>query len=246
VTTTFVIAAAGSGSRFARAGFSDPKPAIVFQGKTLLWWSLVGVVTSLRSANIRVVLREESLPASLLLSTFALLELPPPEIVRLGGPTGGQADTVLTALDKKDDASPLVIWNVDTHLVPGSLGPLPQGNWLHLFPSQSPSMSFARVVDGRITKVAEKQVISSWASSGLYGFEDCRTFRHACQSLYETERPRQPEESYVAPLYQVLLDEGRPVLPVFAQAGQVVPLGTPEDLQAAARIGLPQASSNEA
>lgn len=227
--TLFVITAAGDGTRFQRAGYADVKPAIVWRGKSLLWWSLVGVQDLLRETTVCVVSRREHSIQPLIDKTFRDLALSVPRHEVLTERTKGQADTVALTLAEADPDAPLIIWNVDTFIRPGSTLPS-SGNWLHLFPSASPSMSYARVSGRLVEEVREKVVISPWASSGLYGFASCRRFMDALGATYPAGHVG---ESYVAPLYNWVLSQEDEVRPVFAGKADVVPLGTPEDLASA-------------
>lgn len=224
-----VIAAAGLGSRFRNAGYSQPKPCIEFQGRPLLEWSLVGLEFA-HDMEIRVVVQRRDRLADFTRESCAAVGLPEPAMIELDSPTDGQASTVLRALEESDRHRPLIIWNVDTHLRPGSLSTVPEGNWLHLFPSDSPSMSYAQVDQGRVVRVAEKVVISGWASSGLYGFASCAQFRDVSTRTATADPGPASHERFVAPLYQFLIEDGESVFPVFGSTADVVPLGTPEDL----------------
>lgn len=232
-----VIAAAGAGSRFTAAGYSDPKPKIIFQDRSLLEWSLVGILPQLRGNDVRVVLQRSASLGNFVMQTFLKIGAGTPEVVEIDGLSRGQSDTVLSALNEGDELTPLTIWNVDTYVAPGTIDVFPSGNWLHLFPNSSPSMSFARLdAEGMVVEVAEKRVISHWASSGLYGFKTCGAFTKAYERAYRQPAASGLNETYVAPLYNTLLAEGQPVSSIRSAPGEVIALGTPEDLS---RIGEP-------
>lgn len=93
-------------------------------------------------------------------------------------------------------------------------------------------MSYAEVYEeDRVVRVAEKVVISSWASSGLHGFASCAQSRQLAQRATRTiTNGPGGRERFVAPLYQFLIDDGELLSPVFAADQDVIPLGTPEDL----------------
>ncbi|HVN52330.1 MAG TPA: hypothetical protein VMT43_12910, partial [Acidimicrobiales bacterium] len=83
--------------------------------------------------------------------------------------------------------------------------------------------------DGRVVRTAEKQRISSWASTGLYHFGRIATFLDAADAAVaaaETSRG----EYYVAPLYNRLIAAGARI--VLDVAREVWPLGTPAELEA--------------
>lgn len=231
----FVLAAAGAGSRFVRAGYPMPKAEIEFLGKPLLWWSLLGVADIARTLSIRVVTRTGLLDQGLRRDVFADLNLPEPEVVLLEGLTAGQADSVLLGLREEDRDRPMAVWNVDTAIRPGEVACY-RGNHLHCFTSSNPGMSFVRQSDGVVVEVAEKSVISDWASSGLYFFESVATYRAAVDLTYRSPVGSKYAEEYVAPLYDTMLRRGLRVTASLSAAEAVVPLGTPGDLEVARAI----------
>jgi hypothetical protein len=168
----------------------------------------------------------------------AALGFPAPTLVTLAGTTSGQAETVLAAAPHVDPAEHLVIFNIDTHVRPGAMGPetLAGDGCIPCFPGAGDAWSFvARNPAGRVTAVREKRRISPHASVGLYVFRDLALYREAYDAT-----PPQPArgrtERFVAPLYDTLVRTGHDIRMTELAATDVVPLGTPDEARAAGAL----------
>ncbi len=164
--------------------------------------------------------------------TFSRAGLCKPRVTILGTVTSGQAETVLVSTVDEDPNRPVIVWNIDTAIRPGAIIKPFGGNSLLCFPSQKANLSYALIEDGdQVVDVAEKVVISPWATAGLYAFESLRDFRRAYEETYNESNA--DKETYVAPLYRSLIESSR-VSAVRVGSSDVVPLGTPKDLEDAA------------
>lgn len=157
-------------------------------------------------------------------------------IVTTPAVTSGQAETAKLAIDELTGINglPLVIYNVDTHVRPGVMNPS-DGNadgWVPCFPGEGLAWSFARTEsDDRIVEIAEKVRISDWATVGLYGFRSASVFLNAYDALYGPSVKRAHKETYIAPMYQSMIDVGLLVRMSQLNLEDVVPLGTPEEVK---------------
>ena len=202
-----VIPMAGAGSRFPKSEFPNHKSLIEFNGKTLLEYSLRSLPFEKSKCVVFIVLTSQ-INAQMESLISRLCGSTPFEILCLDNPTRGQAD-----------------WGVERR----------SGGVIFTFESDSDSFSYAKVDNrGYVTEVAEKRVISEFASSGTYWFSSV--------GLYEECYARQSNnntysELFVAPLYQELINGGIDVK--IQQCEEVFPLGTPKDLeQSTAKIHL--------
>ena len=177
-----VIAMAGRGQRFVDAGYPVPKPFIEVDGHPLVWWAVRSLPVVPPHDLIFVVrvdhVREYEIDARLrkLFSRDIV-------IVQQNGPAQGQAHSVLLAREEIDNDSPLIIYNCDT-FAPG-VGSLLQeaaeqhpetDGFIPVFCSQAPNLSYVRTDGGEVVKeVAEKRVISAYATIGLYHYREGRT-----------------------------------------------------------------------
>ncbi|MBU2573134.1 MAG: hypothetical protein KKH28_03540, partial [Elusimicrobia bacterium] len=160
------------------------------------------------------------------------------ELVLLDAPTRGQAETVLKIRDLVPPESALAIYNIDTCFSSATLaarlaGPRARRDGVigaFKLAGPDPKWSFARTDSGgAVVETAEKVRISDNALTGLYHFSRAADFFETAGAAVrggETTRG----EFYVAPLYNRLIAGGRRF--VLDIAGELIPLGTPEDVAA--------------
>ncbi len=83
------------------------------------------------------------------------------------------------------------------------------------FTSDRPKYSYLEIVDGRVVRTAEKQVISTNASAGTYFFRDTPTFLDAAAwSLRHRETVARNGVLFLCPSFNAPAAQGRTVLPV--------------------------------
>lgn len=232
-----VLPIAGRGSRFAVAGYPQPKPLIPVRGRPMIEL----VVENLRPARahrvIFVALREhlEQWDIGSVLARAA----PGCAIVPVDTVTEGAACTVLLAEALIDNGDPLMIANTDQFVVVDLDCYLAESDsagcegLIMTFAASDPKWSYIRKDgDGRIVEVVEKQVVSNEATVGIYNFRRGRDFVRAARRMIAADL-RVSGEFYVAPAYNQLIREGA-LIRSFAIEGEGVGmhgLGTPEDLQ---------------
>ena len=228
-----VIPMAGRGSRFADAGFAQPKPLIDVRGRPMYAWAVESLPLSLATRVIFICLDEHVRDTALAADIRTRYARLSPVIVTLSAVTAGQACSVLEAREWIDSDQPLVIYNADTYCVTDLearlRGAEKVDGLIGVFQAPGDKWSFARTdASGRVVETAEKRRISEWATTGLYHFTRGRDFvRHADAMIAAGERER--GEFYVAPVYNRLIAAGGDVRLDIAK--QVWVLGTPEDLQ---------------
>ena len=239
----YAVAMAGRGERFARAGHALPKYMVRAGGATLFEHSLRSLPPEPAAKIVFIALKEHEEKYGLRAFVAAALErvcggaafVPSYDVLLLGAPTRGQAETVLAAKGLVPPGSELGIFNIDTKFESPSLGPLLLGPGKRdgvlgsfLLEAQDPKWSFARTgPDGLVTEVAEKKQISPDALTGFYHFTSASDFFAVAEAALKAP-PEQAGEYYVAPLYNRLIAEGRKF--VLDRAASLTPLGTPEDV----------------
>ncbi len=232
-----VLPIAGRGSRFAVAGYAQPKPLIPVRGKPMIEL----VVENLRPARahrvVFVALREHLERWDI----GAVLQRASPgcAIVPVDTVTEGAACTVLLAQAFIDNDAPLMIANTDQFVVVDLEQYLAQADapgcdgLIMTFAASDPKWSYVRKDPaGRIVEVVEKKVVSREATVGIYNFRRGADFVRAARSMIAADL-RVNGEFYVAPTYNQLVAEGADIRS-FAIEGEGVGmhgLGTPEDLQ---------------
>jgi HAD superfamily hydrolase (TIGR01509 family) len=164
-----VIPMAGYGSRFAKAGYQLPKPLIDVCGKPMIQRVVQNI--GIDGQFIFIVQREHyhTYHLQIVLSAIA----PGCKIVCLDGVTEGAACSVLAAKPFIDNDTNLLIANSDQYLEwsPHEFLYCAQNvdACISTFQSDSPKFSFAQVDGtGNVAHVAEKEVISPNATTGIY------------------------------------------------------------------------------
>src|SRR5580698_3745547 len=232
-----VIPMAGRGSRFAKAGYTTPKPLIPLGGRPMIQWVIDNIRPGRPHRFIFICLAEH-------LETYpeVAVELrrlcPGCEIVPVSAVTEGAACTVLLARKWIDSDDPLMIANSDQVVelnindylaaqdADGTDG------LIMTFWSDHPKWSYCRMrPDGTVKEVLEKQVVSNEATVGIYNFRRGRDFVRAADAMIAADL-RVNNEFYVAPAYNILIAEGARIITMKTgrEYAGMHGVGTPEDL----------------
>ncbi|GIQ69353.1 hypothetical protein DUZ99_17195 [Xylanibacillus composti] len=223
-----VIPIAGEGRRFRHAGFRLPKVMLETAGKPMLYWALDSLQPLLADHRVIFVCLSRDLQAYSLDQTI-LDYCPHADILGLDAPTRGQAESVWAARTILDKDEPLLIYNGDTYTKIDErslLGFHQDDGMIPVFRSSDPAFSYVLTNgDGKVVQVREKEVISAWATTGLYGFSRTELFLAAAEKALAEQR-KADGEYYVAPLYNDLIGQGYSfrIEPVKL----CLPIGTPE------------------
>jgi dTDP-glucose pyrophosphorylase len=223
---------AGAGSRFADAGYTQPKPFIRVIGDTMIR----EVIGNLRheSYNFIFVINTQHCSVDEFLSHISDLGIKT-EIYTTDEKTDGPACTALLAKNSIDNEVPLIIVNCDQIIrdfeptlfnefseiqdVDGVLG---------CFISSSKKNSYVKLdSNGEIIELREKIVISNIATNGLHYWKKGSMFVRSAEEMIRNN-DRYNNEFYIAPTYNYLVNEGKKILPYFFNLHH--PIGTPEDL----------------
>jgi capsule biosynthesis phosphatase len=234
--TNILIPMAGLGSRFSQAGFTNPKPLIEVNGKTLVEWaisSLSFLINKSTSTLIFVILKEHDVQFNL---SKKLKDIFSKDIIIIvvDSLTSGQAATCLAAKSTINNLNQLIIYNCDTYTT-GNEKILklvqeerPDGI-LASFESTDPRYSYAKCnKNGYITMTKEKEVISNQASTGLYYFRRGSDFVTAAENIIQNSKVENGEY-YVAPVYNELLKSGKKIKTYKVEQNWI--LGTPEEME---------------
>lgn len=231
-----VIPMAGAGSRFAKAGYTDPKPLISIHGVPMIEM----VINNLRPAcpHQFIFICQRTHVAAYDLASMLERHAPGSELIQLDGLTEGAACTVLTAKDYINSTDPLMIANSDQY-VDININKYCQeidrrnldGLIMTLY-SQDPKWSFAALdKEGYVTRVVEKKAISSHATVGIYNYRHGADFVAAAQDMI-VRNLRVNGEFYVAPAYDQMIDVGKKIgiYDIGSEGDGMYGVGTPEDL----------------
>jgi dTDP-glucose pyrophosphorylase len=225
---------AGRGSRFAEAGYKDPKPLIPVNGVPMIRLVIENLRPRRPHRFVFICQREH-------VSAYGLEEklaawAPGSSIVQLDGITEGAACSVLTAAEFLDD-SPLMIANSDQYLDVSMEAYLDAMDGLDgaimTMTANDPKWSFVAVDgQGMAVEVAEKVPISDEATVGVYNFAHGADFARAAREMI-ARGLRVNGEFYVAPVYNMLIEKGARIgiYNIGAEADGMYGLGVPADLE---------------
>ena len=149
--------------------------------------------------------------------------------------TEGAACRVLKARHLIDNDNPLVIsnsdqfveWNPAEFYYSMENDRSITGGGIVTFKATHPKWSFAKVQDGFVTQIAEKNPISDNATVGIYYWKLGSEFVWSADKMIESNN-RVNNEFYVAPTINELIKEGRTFKNY--EIDKMWGLGTPEDL----------------
>jgi NDP-sugar pyrophosphorylase family protein len=235
-----VIPMAGNGSRFATAGYKDPKPFIPVFGRPMISW----VVRNLGlDAHYTFIVRkefEETYSATDYLQTIC----PGCSVVALDAVTEGAACTVLKTRDTIDTDDPLVIINSDQYIEfensPNAFRLMfdflykpelaAMSGLISTFDGEgNPKWSYAKTdASGIVTEVREKDPFSDHATTGLYVWRHGSDFvKYADQMIKKNIRVN--NEFYVVPVFNEAIADGKRLY--VSSCKKMWGLGVPEDLE---------------
>lgn len=231
-----VIPMAGSGSRFAKAGYKDPKPLIPVHGIPMIRVVIENLRPRLPHKFIFICQRAH-------VAAYGLREklaqwAPGCAVVEIDGLTEGAACTVLKAKDLINNASHLMIANSDQYIdvsiddyLAAAMQPDVDGLIMTMEACDT-KWSYAGLdADGTVSRVVEKEVISDQATTGVYNFAHGRDFVSAAEAMI-AKNERVNGEFYVAPTYNQMIAAEKKIgiYNVGSVGNGMYGLGTPVDL----------------
>ncbi len=229
-----LIPCAGRGQRFIDAGYKIPKPLIDVCGKPMIQ----RVVESLgiNAHYIFCILKEHEKTYNV--SKILRSMKPDYDMVLVDDITSGAVSTCLLAEKYIDKDKPLIIANSDQIVQYNK--PLFIGSTLYYhgavltFPANDPKWSYVLTDDdNKILAVKEKQVISTKANVGVYGWRKAGDFIWSAKELIARDI-RTNGEFYIAETYNVLLQDGCYIKAV--QCDEFLGCGVPSDLETTIKI----------
>lgn len=227
---------AGAGSRFALAGYREPKPFIDIFGKPMIQWVVENLTTMFEHQFIFICQQKHLVEYHF--DTILSQICPNSQVVPIDGLTQGAAETVLFASHLIDNEEPLVIANSDQYIE------YKLDNFFQMLKTKSKDGSILTMTsndakwsyikydnDSKVTEVREKEVISNEATVGIYGFAKGSDFVKGAREMIHNDL-RVNGEFYVAPVYNELIKQGSNISfeSIGSDKEQMNGLGTPEDL----------------
>jgi choline kinase len=226
---------AGEGSRFKEAGIFHPKWSLQVGNESILTRAIQSILNS-RKIDEQIVLGCLAEHVEFVSQNLSVDVLSQISLVTLDYSTKGQAETVLRILEKIqiNESERLIIWCGDSAFRSEAFDfCFKAGNWLLVSDLPGDHWSFVREYNGAVVEVAEKSRISNHASVGLYGFETVQVFL----DTKPLELRLGYKETYVAPLYNTLISNGKKIQMYAIDPEDYFPLGTPREIiKTAARM----------
>jgi len=221
---------AGKADRFKAVGINTPKPMIEVCGKPIIEWALSSIADLDTYSIIFMCQKRECDEYGLDLELVGKFGSDI-KIIMIDKMTGGALETCTFASDIINNHEPLVIYTPDAMFIPPfDIRRVPPycAGWLSLYPSIKASCSYAKIHGNEVIGVAEKKVISPYATTGLYYFrEGCDFLNHAMNMIACDDRTN--GEFYIAPLYNRIIESGQYV--GYEMVHTVDVLGTPEEVR---------------
>ena len=240
-----VIPMAGAGSRFATAGYADPKPLIRVHGTPMIQLVIDNLRPSDHDARFVFICQRSHVQRYELRTRFSAWA-PNAVMVEIDGLTEGAACTVLKAAAHIDNDAPLMIANSDQYVdcrIDDYLAGMAQrglDGLIMTMKANDPKWSFVGLdARGLVTTVVEKKVISDEATVGIYNFRRGRDFVAGAREMIAANG-RVNGEFYVAPVYNQLIAKGARVgiHNIGRDGAGMHGLGIPADLQAFMQLPL--------
>ncbi|QCI98905.1 glycosyltransferase family 2 protein [Agrobacterium larrymoorei] len=229
-----VVPMAGHGSRFAKAGYTLPKPLLPIHDVPMMQLVIENLRPDIEHRFIFVCqaahVRDHALDEKL------KLWAPGCEIYLVNEVTQGAACTVLLAREAIDNDNPLMIANCDQYIdvdindYLSNTGDL--DGLIMTMQADDPKWSFVSFgEDGYIDNVVEKQVISNDATVGIYNFSRGSDFIKYADRMIERDF-RVNGEFYVAPVYTFMIEDTLRIgaYSIGSVEDGMYGLGIPEDL----------------
>lgn len=237
-----VIPMAGLSSRFFKAGFEVPKYQLKINGQYVFDLALKSFENYFDTELFVIVLRDAFSTKTFVESRLQALKIKQYVIKELDFETQGQAETVLLGIDNPDISNdePLYIFNIDTFRYgftkPDFINDCE--GYLEVFRGDGEHWSFIEIDDtDTVIRTTEKQRISDLCSDGLYYF--------ASKSLYMkllAEAKHQQllvnNELYIAPVYNLLIQQGAQVRYHCIDSNEIDFCGTPDEYAMLIKNGL--------
>lgn len=230
-----VLPIAGRGSRFAVAGYAEPKPLIPIFGTPMIAL-VIDNIRPARPHRFIFITQQEHLNTTSL-GEVLTRSAPGCVIVAIDGVTEGAACTMLAAKDSINNEAPLMMANSDQYVDTDinsyleTLDSTGADGLIMTFPADHPKWSYVRRdASGTVVEVVEKEVVSHEATVGIYNFRRGCDFVAGAEQMITRNR-RVNGEFYVAPVYNELIERHARIA-THDIGAHMYGLGVPSDLEA--------------
>jgi NDP-sugar pyrophosphorylase family protein len=229
---TIIVTMAGMGNRFRDAGYQIHKHLITARRRTLFEWSMLSLINLYDQHFIFATLEEHDY--NWIKIKCNELGINNTSIAPRTSISKGQAETAFDVINYAESNEPLWIFNIDTFIEFGinSVDLHNHQGCVYVFESNDPGMSYVKYgKNGKVEEIAEKRVISRWATVGFYGFESAKLYGDLYKEAYHhCSVSEMLGERYIAPMYQLLIQSGDSLVAPKLDSRSVHILGTPSQI----------------
>lgn len=227
----FVIPMAGLSSRFFKAGYEVPKYQLDMGGKTVFARSLESFKTYFETDLFVIILRDVYDTKAFVEREMQNLGIKNYQLCVLDGETEGQAETVYLGIQDASNDEELYIFNIDTfrHGFKKPEFATECDGYLEVFKGEGDHWSFVGIDENdRVVRTTEKERISDLCSNGLYYFRKAGEFK-ALFERTKSENLYVKGELYIAPMYNLMLEQGADIRYDLIELSQIDFCGTPDE-----------------
>lgn len=235
-----IIPMAGMSSRFFQAGFKKPKYMLETRKETLFEHSVNSFKEYFSTLPFLFIVKDSFNTPEFVYQKAKQLKIKEFYISILDSDTRGQAESVALGLEKLENqgirySGPITIFNIDTFR-PGFKFPdflESCDGYLEVFRGRGENWSFAKPKDNHsslVIQTAEKKPISDLCSTGLYYFTNKVDFLSSYNEYLSLPVDSwEKGELYIAPLYNILIRQGKIIKYHKIEESDVIFCGTPEE-----------------
>ena len=232
-----VLPMAGKGSRFAKAGYTTPKPFIPIHGIPMIK-VVVDNLTPTCEHRFIFICQQEHLDRydfEKKLRSYTKNAV----VIGINGVTEGQVCTALLAKKYFDDDEPLMSANTDQYIdvdineYLDAMQSRELDGMIMTMKSSDPKWSYARTdAEGLVVETAEKKVISSDATVGIFNFAHGSDLVRSAEQMI-ADNLRVNGEFYTCPCYNYLIKGGKRIgiYGIGEEYHGMYGLGIPQDLE---------------
>ena len=208
-----IIPMLGRSSRFFNAGYDKPKYELPLGDETVFSSSVRSFQKYFNYQPFLFIVRSDFNAISFVSREVNRLCIKDYRIIEIDKETSGQAESVMLGIKDYDESQSILIFNIDTirHDFDWPSKELFSDGFIEVFKADGNEWSFVKAKNNHeVLMTAEKSRISNLCSNGIYGFLFISDFKSAYNE-FVSDPFNAGGETYIAPLYNYLIDKGKSV-----------------------------------
>lgn len=229
----FIFTLCGNGVRFTDKGFTTPKFLLKLNDNRTIIEHIMAAMTFPEESNVYFIVNNKYRKFEQeILSVIEKFTLPCGLTLDYSNDTTGQAETALIAINQINNDLPIIIMNNDTIIKQRDFNNIVKrlrsgrSCYVDLFEPEikTNNLSYAKKHGDLITEIKEKEIISNYASSGLYGFSSGSFYKE----LYYTSSFYNNEKYISQVIEEAIIKDNNVFAHKIYNENQTIILGTPE------------------